>query len=129
MAPTVPYRLEGLSIPVTDLARSVAFYTRLGFTLEYQDPSGQRFALLRTSGGTLGLLRRDAEASAAFRDLVHIELTTDDLSGLYTECCDQGIDIEAPPRDRPWERVMTLRDPDGFSVEFAQGVRGENRTQ
>ena len=67
-------RLEGLSIPVADVERSQAFYTRLGFTTEYQ--AGKTFALLRIEGGTLGLLRAKVEAGATFRDSVHIELTT-----------------------------------------------------
>ena len=126
MTLTTPTRLEGLSLPVTNVERSVAFYIQLGFTVEYQ--AENVFALLRTGGGTLGLLRRNAEADKTFRDNVHVELTTDDLDGLYAEFQHLGVEVEAPPRDRPWERVMTLRDPDGFSVEFAQGRRGHNRT-
>ena len=120
-------RMEGVSIPVSDLERSVAFYTRLGFTVEQRDPSGKGFALLRTEGGTIGLQRRKAEADRTFRDGLHIELHTDDIDGLYAELQAQGIEVETPPRDLPWERVMVLRDPDGFRVEYAQGVRGQNR--
>ena len=119
-------RLEGLSIPVADVERSQAFYTRLGFTTEYQ--AGKTFALLRIEGGTLRLLRAKVEAGAAFRDSVHIELTTDDLDGLYATFQSSGTEVEMPPHDRAWERAMVLRDPDGFRVEFAQGLRGHNRT-
>jgi hypothetical protein len=30
-----------------------------------------------------------------------------------------GIDVETPPHDRPWERMMVLRNPDGFRVELS----------
>jgi hypothetical protein len=37
--------------------------------------------------------------------------------------------VHAPPRDRGFERQMQLRDPDGFTIEFAEGVRGHNSTR
>ena len=124
---TTPYRMEGVSLPVADVAASVAFYTRLGFTREPQVASSEAFGLLRTSGSTLGLILKSGEISKAIRDGIHIELQTDDLDGLYAECQRLGIEVESPPRDLPWERVMVIRDPDGFRVEFAQGVRGHSR--
>jgi hypothetical protein len=30
--------------------------------------------------------------------------------------------FHVPPHDEPWERVMTRLDPDGYSVEIAQGL-------
>jgi len=32
-----------------------------------------------------------------------------------------------PPHDEPWERSMAAFDPDGYTVEFAQGRRGANK--
>ena len=55
---------------------------------------------------------------------IHVELSTDDLDGLYAELLAKGITIDVPPHDEPWERSMTAFDPDGYSVEFAQGRRG-----
>ncbi len=31
----------------------------------------------------------------------------------------------AASHDEPWERSMTAFDPDGYSVEMAQGYRGK----
>ena len=126
---STPYRMEGVRLPVADVATSVAFYLRLGFTREPQVASSEAFALLRTSGGTLGLIRKTGEADKSVRDGIHIELQSDDLDGLYAECQRLGIEVESPPRDLPWERVMLIRDPDGFRVEFAQGIRGQNRPE
>ena len=41
----------------------------------------------------------------------------------------KGVVFHAPPHDEPWERSMTALDPDGYSVEFAQGKRGQNQTK
>ena len=37
--------------------------------------------------------------------------------------------LSSAPHDEPWERSMTALDPDGYSVEFAQGHRGRNTTK
>ena len=124
---SIPIRMDGMSLPVADVEASVAFYTRFGFTVELTDPSGKGFALLRIAGGTIGLQRRKGEEAPKVRDGIHIELSTEDLDGLYLEMQRSGIEVETPPHDRPWERVMVLRDPDGFRVEFSQGERGQNR--
>lgn len=122
---TTPFRFEGISLPVSDVAASVAFYRALGFTVEQQHDV---FALLRLGTGTIGLLRADIDAlPRALRKSIHIEMTTDDLDQLYAELMAQGITFYAPPRDRPWERVMSAYDPDGYTVEWAQGLRGHNQ--
>ena len=121
---TTPFRFEGLSLPVSDVAASVAFYQSLGFTVEQQHDV---FALLRYGTGTLGLLRaRLDDWAPALRKSVHIELTADDLDQLYVDLTAQGIVFDAPPRDRQWERAMSAADPDGYTVEWAQGLRGHN---
>lgn len=122
------FRFEGVSLPVADLDRSILFYQSLGFVLEGRS---DRFALLRQGNGTIGLLRVGAAAALEdalphkLRALVQIELTTDDLDGLYAELTARGVAVR-PPRDRGYEVQMQLRDPDGFTVEFAQGHRGES---
>ena len=116
---------DGMSLPVADLDRSVAFYESLGFTLEGRS---ERFALLRQGSGTIGLLRvgpaaaGDRQMSHGLRALVQVELSTDDLDGLYQDLLARGLPVH-PPRSRPWERQMQLRDPDGFTIEFSQGRR------
>ena len=55
---------------------------------------------------------------------VHIEFSTDNLDLLFEELKARGVTFPIPPHDEPWERSMTTFDPDGYSVEFAQGKRG-----
>ncbi len=124
MAQTI--RFEGVSLPVRDVARSVAFYRDMvGFAVEQSRPN---FALLRLGEITLGLLHmRPDGASLAPHDRVHVELTTDDLDALYAEMQARGVSFHEPPHDAPWERAMATHDPDGYLVEFAQGRRGHNQ--
>ncbi|MEV4054605.1 VOC family protein [Amycolatopsis sp. NPDC049688] len=112
----------GMSLPVTSLDRSIPFYTALGFTLEIRT---DRFALLRLATGTLGLLElgtvveQEDERVRRLRTFVQVELLADDLDQLYAEFVERGIQVPNPPRDRGFERQLQLRDPDGFTVEFA----------
>ena len=127
-------RMEGLTLTVADVKQSIEFYRdQLGLTLEWD--AAPQFAMLRVGngpGGTLGLLsREEAEKegarmpNAAQARAVHVELSTDHLDDLYDELRTRGIRIDVPPHDEPWERAMTIFDPDGYSVEFAQGRRGK----
>jgi catechol 2,3-dioxygenase-like lactoylglutathione lyase family enzyme len=128
-------RLEGLTLTVQSVKRSVDYYCKkLGFRLE-QD-AAPHFALIRVGGrqgGTIGLLswtqaKKDGikKITAKQKRGIHVELSTDNLDGLFKELRSNGVRIDVPPHDEPWERSMAVFDPDGYTVEFAQGRRGRN---
>ncbi len=120
MAETLHF--EGISLPVSDVERSVAFYQQFGFEVQVQNP---HFALLRLGEGTIGLLKMDlSKWPDAPRGAIHIELSTPDLDALYQQLESQGVHFLQPPLDRPWERQMFTNDPDGYRLEIAQGRRG-----
>jgi catechol 2,3-dioxygenase-like lactoylglutathione lyase family enzyme len=128
-------RFEGLTLSVESVERSIDFYSgKLGLKVEWN--SAPAFAMIRIGAGTIGLLSM-AEArkegvepsTGAQARAVHVEFTTDDLDGLYEELKAKGVVFHAPPHDEPWERSMTAFDPDGYSVEFAQGKRGQNQSK
>ena len=126
-------RFEGLTLTVANVERSIEFYSgRLGLTVEWN--AVPAFAMLRLGTGTVGLLAlAEAEkdgvmpSSAAQKRAIHVELSTDDLDGLFEELGAKGVVFHQPPHDEPWERSMTAFDPDGYAVEFAQGRRGKNK--
>jgi catechol 2,3-dioxygenase-like lactoylglutathione lyase family enzyme len=131
-----PFRLEGFTLTVKNVKRSVDFYTKkLGFVCEWN--AVPAFAMLRFGGPkgmTIGLLASNiakkegvVAATAEQNRGIHIELTTDDLDALYKELKAKGLKFVVPPHDEPWERSATALDPDGYSVEFAQGRRGKKK--
>jgi hypothetical protein len=63
-------------------------------------------------------------STPAQRAGIHIELTTDHLDELYELLKARGIAFFEPPHEEPWERSMRAYDPDGYTVEFAEGRRG-----
>jgi uncharacterized glyoxalase superfamily protein PhnB len=115
------FRFEGMTLTVENVERSLGFY------------AAPAFAMLRLGAGTIGLLsvteaRKEgvADSTAAQKQAIHVEFSTDDLDVLYEELKAKGVVFHQPPHDEPWERAMTAFDPDGYAVEFAQGKRGEN---
>ena len=126
---------EGLTLTVENIDRSAEFYEgKLGLKVEYN--ASPDFALLRIGGdggGTIGLLSQNVSekegvepSTPSQKRAVHIEFSTDDLDELFEELKARGVVFQVPPHDEPWERSMTVFDPDGYSVEFAQGKRGHN---
>ncbi len=120
---TETMRFEGISLPVSDVAKSVAFYQQFGFKAEVQQAN---FALLRLGDGTIGLFQVDlAPWPRHQRELIHIELSVDHLDTLYQQLQDRGIDFRQPPHDTRWERSMHTDDPDGYRLEISEGRRGQ----
>jgi len=127
------FRFEGLTLTVEDIERSLAFYSgKLGLKVEVN--AAPAFAMLRHGAGTIGLLAQSvaakegvAASSAVQKRGIHVEFSTDDLDGLYAALQARGVLFHEPPHDEPWERSMTALDPDGYTVEFAQGHRGRNQ--
>jgi catechol 2,3-dioxygenase-like lactoylglutathione lyase family enzyme len=105
-------RMEGMTLPVKDVRRSIEFYEKkLGFAVEMH--ALPDFALVRVGGargGTIGLLAMAHAApkgtkalSRKQRQAFHVELSTDDLDGLYRRLKAHGVRFHEPPHDEPWE--------------------------
>jgi catechol 2,3-dioxygenase-like lactoylglutathione lyase family enzyme len=128
-------RFEGLTLTVESVERSIEFYSgKLGLNVELK--ALPAFAMIRADNqSTIGLLslavsRKEGieEMSLAQKRAIHVEFSTDNLDILYEDLKSKGVSFSQPPHDEPWERSMTAFDPDGYSVEFAQGRRGPNQT-
>src|SRR5882724_5113653 len=124
----VDVRLEGLTLRVADVGRSIEFYRdKLGFAVEID--KAPQFAMIRVggpAGGTIGLLAHDSadpfgsmSATPRQRAGIHVELTTDHLDVLFEQLKARGVEFSEPPHEEPWERSMRAFDPDGYTIEFA----------
>ena len=124
--------LDGLTLSVASVKRSLRFYSEtLGFKIVVD--ASPHFALVRVGGkggGTIGLLAlkhavgtKAKRVTPAMRAGAHVELSTSDLDGLYETLKARGVEFESPPHDEPWERLAWARDPDGYTLEFAQDER------
>jgi lactoylglutathione lyase len=131
--------LQHVGIPVTDLERSKAFYTQLGFAevMRTDLPRASepvRVAMMQHENLTLELYQsgqeeRQAIARRTDGHIDHIALDVMDIEQAYSEICAAGLEVleEAAPVFLPfWDRgvrYFTVRGPDGEKVEFNQILR------
>ena len=120
-------RIESISavtLAVSDMARSVAFYCRLGFELSSGGEHAS-FASFRVGSGflNLGLLTNDAGLRGRWGRVIFYVSNVDTM---YERVVDLGLAPDFPPRVASWgERYFHLPDPDGHELSFARplGVR------
>ena len=124
-------RIEGydhVGIRVSDGARALKFYARLGFRLD-PEFSDDRVAELVTEGGTRinlifnGIRRKGGDnvlldARVKWPGYTHAAFIVNSLRQLLDWAASEGVAITEGPVD--WGRRLTcfLRDPDGNVLEF-----------
>jgi len=106
-------RLNQITIPVSDIARSKAFYEQLGFRLLVDSPHYCRF--LAPEGDTTFSLHIEA--------VIHpgavIYLEADDVDAEFARLKADGFVFETEPRDEGWLwREAILLDPDGHRIKL-----------
>ena len=112
----------GITVLVTDLERSVAFYGDvLGF---FQIDSGVGGAVL-ASGDTRLVLRTVHDLSAMTGRLIFLNLEVGDVDAMYAELRDKGVSFVHGPRavnrgDRLELWAASFNDPDGHNIAITQ---------
>lgn len=112
----MPY-VSAITLVVRDMAKAVAFYERLGFTVVYGSTAAT-FSSLRMGEAYVNLtLRPDYTPVWWGRVIFHVE----DVDGLYAALMAHGLRPHNPPRDATWgERFFHITDPDGHGLSFAK---------
>lgn len=108
--------LSAVTFAVRCMARAVAFYEKLGFTLTYGGPQA-RFSSLQAGEAFVNLvLTPDYQARWWGRAIFRV----DDATAMHQRAVAQGLRPQ-PVRDGSWgERFFHLTDPDGHELSFAQ---------
>ncbi len=110
--------ISAVTLTTHDMARSVYFYTSLGFPLLYGGADAA-FSSFTIGDGYLNLITRPTEQkwSGWGRIILHVS----DVDALYQKAVELGLSPEAPPRNAEWgERYFHLTDPDGHELSFAR---------
>jgi len=126
------FRVHHTMLPVADLSRSIAFYTRLlGMKVKERHASEARKV-------EVGLIGYGAEASAPFLELIqdtserapahvtpaniHVGIDTSDLRQLCTILEKEGVTFIRPLKQRSDGMGLSawVRDPDGHELELAE---------
>ncbi|MBT0769752.1 VOC family protein [Kineosporia sp. J2-2] len=120
------FRMDAVGVVVADLAKSIAFYRRLGCTFEGDQASGHMVARLDGMSLTLDTeeavkrLGWDVDQDAP-RTGITLGVRCDSAAGvdeLYAWLDDDGFGFREP-MDAPWgQRFATVQDPDGTHIDL-----------
>jgi lactoylglutathione lyase len=113
---------------ITDIDRSVSFYTKLGFEerfrLPIRDEAINVFMGLPGDGDRLELTwNKDQDGPYDVgTGYGHIALTVDDLDGALERLASDGIEPERPPYQvrEGGSRICFVRDPDEYRIELIE---------
>jgi len=110
---------------ITDIDRSVAFYTALGFEERRRMPIREEainvFMGLPSDGDRLELTYNfGVDSYELGTGYGHIALTVDDLDATLARLSEQTIEPERPPYQvrEGGNFICFVRDPDGYRVEL-----------
>lgn len=110
--------IDAVTLATHDMARSVDFYSSLGFEQCYGGPNAD-FTTFLVGDGFLNLIMQptDREWKWWGRLIIHVS----DVDAMYQLALSLDLEPEAPPRDAEWgERYFHLTDPDGHQLSFAR---------
>ena len=121
--------IDNVGVAVTDLARSVAFYEKLGFTKGYDSDADVKGCTMNAGSAVLFLFQtKQANPQAVKRDpflaqnppgLDHISFQVEDVDQIYNELKAKGVQFLNEPADQEWgARLVGLKDPDGNNLYF-----------
>jgi catechol 2,3-dioxygenase-like lactoylglutathione lyase family enzyme len=107
------WTLEVVILPVSDIARSIAFYRdQVGFALEhdYQVSDELRFVQLTPPGSGCSIALGVAQTPPG--SLQGVQIVVADIEAAHADLRGRGVEV-SDVQDFPWGRFIFFTDPDG----------------
>ncbi|THG33555.1 glyoxalase [Naasia lichenicola] len=111
-------RLELIPLPVTDIARSKAFYVeRVGFNLDHdvEPGNGMRIVQLTPPGSACSIVIGTGMLGSSASPVTGIHLVVDDLTLVRSTLLDRGVEVSDISDMGGGIRYAYFSDPDGNS--------------
>ncbi|MDA1003117.1 MAG: VOC family protein [Chloroflexi bacterium] len=113
--------ISAVTLTVSDLNVSVAFYEALGFQRHWGGPE-RGFVTYRVGGQYLNLAAT-AGVPPGDRTWGRVICYVRDVDAMHARALSAGFSPQSVPRDAEWgERYFHLRDPDGHELSFARSL-------
>jgi len=110
------HHISAVTFAVRDMARSIAFYRKLGFEVLY---GGERAAFSSLKVGE-ALVNLSTSPGYEHRWWGRVIFRIDNVDAHYRALQSHGLIFESP-RDAAWgERFFHVTDPDGHELSFAE---------
>ncbi|MCC5953238.1 MAG: VOC family protein [Acidimicrobiia bacterium] len=114
------HSISAVTLAVSDMARSVAFYRQAGFTVAAGGADAAFTSLRAGDDGYLNLQLDPAHAPIA-AIWGRVIIWVDDVDATYERVTRAGATPSTAPADAPWgERYFHVCDPDGHELSFAR---------
>src|SRR6185503_5492749 len=122
-------RMLHVGLRITDLNRSLAFYTALGYAEVGRVPDTEfgSLTMLQLPDDPFASLELVHDAARPVMDIGavnHLVVQVDDLNATIAELATRGIAAEPPTEPGPGFRTSWLTDPDGYRIELVQWPAG-----
>jgi catechol 2,3-dioxygenase-like lactoylglutathione lyase family enzyme len=109
------YRLELISVPVSDVDRAKAFYVdRAGFNADHdhQVSDELRFVQLTPPGSACSISIGTGVTDAEPGSVTGLQLVVDDADAAHADLAGRGVEV-SDVQEFPWGRFVFFADPDG----------------
>ena len=119
------YRLELISVPVSDVDRAIAFYTeQAGFNLDHDHKVSDelRFVQITPPGSACSISFGTGLTEMAPGSVEGLQVVVDDIEAAHADLAGRGVDV-SEVQDFPWGRFVFFSDPDGNRWSVQQIVQ------
>jgi catechol 2,3-dioxygenase-like lactoylglutathione lyase family enzyme len=109
------YKLELVTVPVTDPDRAKTFYVdQLGFSADHDVVvhDGLRFIQLTPPGSACSICLGEGLTDAVPGSVRGLQMVIADAEAAHAELSARGVAV-SPIDDQPWGRFVGFSDPDG----------------
>jgi catechol 2,3-dioxygenase-like lactoylglutathione lyase family enzyme len=113
-------RTDHLHFFATDLDEAIKFYTDMGFEFVHKlEHGGRAAAQLKSSTGLV--IDINLTGVADNPGFSHYAILVDDIDMAAEELKAKGYEMDGPTTNKDTKRkIITVRDPNGFLVQFVQ---------
>ena len=109
------YKLELVSVPVSDVDRAKAFYTdQAGFDADHDHAVSDdlRFVQLTPPGSACSIAIGRGTTDAEPGSVKGLQLVVSDIQAAHDDLASRGVQV-SDVQDFPWGRFVFFSDPDG----------------
>ena len=109
------WKLELVSVPVSDVDRAIAFYVeQVGFVLDHDHEVSDelRFVQLTPPGSACSIAIGQGLSQAPPGSVKGLQIVVDDVEAAHGELTSRGVQA-SDVQDFPWGRFVFFEDPDG----------------
>ena len=109
------WKLELVSVPVSDVDRAKAFYAdKVGFNADHDHrvSEGLRFVQLTPPGSACSIVIGDGITTAAPGSVQGLQLVVSDAHAARQQLLERGVEV-GEVQDFPWGKFIFFSDPDG----------------